>query len=209
MNIVRPILLSMFCCATGAFGETSRSAGMQVFDEIMSLGLTPINIITNASLEKHLIDEGQKKKALEQFCGVTKEHYRKYGWQDDPCGDLDWEMTMTSANGHPLIYKVFGEGDNTTLLLGGVHPDELTPIPLAFRFAHHLANTPSIYKGRGVRIIVAPLVNPDGFIRNTATRTNANGVDLNRNFLTFDWYDRAKPYWKDRAKRHPLRTPPG
>ena len=41
------------------------------------------------------------------------------------------------------------------------------------------------------RIIIAPLVNPDGFVRQNPTRTNANGVDPNRNFFTEDWHSKA------------------
>jgi len=31
-------------------------------------------------------------------------------------------------------------------------------------------------------IVIAPLLNPDGFLASSPTRVNANGVDLNRNF---------------------------
>jgi len=111
-----------------------------------------------------------------------------------------WQAEFKSNDGHPLIWASFGEGEETTLVLGGVHPDELTPIPVAFRFASHLAENPSLWSGQGVRVIVAPLVNPDGFLRKRATRTNTNGVDLNRNFFTADWYGRAKKWWQERRE---------
>ena len=36
-------------------------------------------------------------------------------------------------------------------------------------------------------IIVAPLINPDGFFSKPQKRTNGRGVDVNRNFPTKDW----------------------
>jgi len=36
-------------------------------------------------------------------------------------------------------------------------------------------------------IVIAPLVNPDGFLSRPQKRTNSGGVDVNRNFPTKDW----------------------
>ncbi|MGP8154830.1 MAG: M14 family zinc carboxypeptidase [Smithella sp.] len=35
-------------------------------------------------------------------------------------------------------------------------------------------------------IVIAPLLNSDGFLSTPSTRVNANGVDINRNFPTKD-----------------------
>jgi protein MpaA len=48
-------------------------------------------------------------------------------------------------------------------------------------------------------------VNPDGW--KAKTRTNANGVDLNRNFPTGDWESQAIGYWKKKTKSDPRRYP--
>jgi hypothetical protein len=52
---------------------------------------------------------------------------------------------------------------------------------------------------------VIPVTNPDGWKRNT--RTNAKGVDLNRNFPTKNWAKEALEYWKKRMKSDPRRYP--
>ena len=52
---------------------------------------------------------------------------------------------------------------------------------------------------------VVPVLNPDGLKRKT--RTNANGVDVNRNFPTKDWDAKAMDYWKKEAKQSPRRYP--
>src|SRR5690606_4260500 len=45
----------------------------------------------------------------------------------------------------------------------------------------------------------APMVNPDGFLRyRNGTRTNYNKVDLNRNFDTPEWNEKALKIWKER-----------
>lgn len=51
---------------------------------------------------------------------------------------------------------------------------------------------------------VVPVLNPDGVKRKT--RTNANKVDLNRNFPTKDWDDEAVKYWKHQGA-NPRRFP--
>lgn len=52
---------------------------------------------------------------------------------------------------------------------------------------------------------VVPVLNPDGL--NLKTRTNANKVDINRNFPTADWTDKAQHYWKIDNKANPRRFP--
>ncbi|MGE0630993.1 MAG: DUF2817 domain-containing protein [Pseudobdellovibrionaceae bacterium] len=52
---------------------------------------------------------------------------------------------------------------------------------------------------------VVPLLNPDGM--KLHTRTNKNGIDLNRNFPTKDWDELAVKSWKEVSKSHIRRFP--
>lgn len=52
---------------------------------------------------------------------------------------------------------------------------------------------------------VVPILNPDGVVQKT--RTNANKVDVNRNFPTKDWADTAISYWEEKTKSNPRRFP--
>ncbi len=52
---------------------------------------------------------------------------------------------------------------------------------------------------------VIPILNPDGWARKT--RTNAHGVDVNRNFPSKDWHDTALKFWKSQTKENSRRFP--
>lgn len=89
------------------------------------------------------------------------------------------------------------------LVIGGIHGDELSSASLVFHWIQHAQTTPA-----GLQWRFVPLMNPDGvFNEQRPTRTNANGVDLNRNFPTPGWEKEAPRYWVQRTKKDPRRYP--
>ena len=92
-----------------------------------------------------------------------------------------------SSGGRPLAYWVFGREGPTTLILGGMHGGENTPTRVCYQFIQWLETTPDAVAAG--RIVVAPLVDPDGF--ESGRRGNAHGVDLNRNYPARNWQSRG------------------
>lgn len=173
----------------------------------LGIGFAPIPIISARQLKNFIFDAQAGKSEISRMCAELGDAFKRFRWEKDPCGSVAWKAGLKSNDGRPLIYAEFGSGEETTLLLGGVHPDELTPIPIAFRFARLLQEKPELYEKLGIHVVIAPLVNPDGFLRIKGnpnampTRTNRLGVDLNRNFFTTDWYPRAKHWWEERRQK--------
>ncbi|MDZ7812164.1 MAG: M14 family zinc carboxypeptidase [Ideonella sp.] len=112
-----------------------------------------------------------------------------------------------SVRGIPLWYRdirpATGQTRLRVLVLGGIHGDEMASVNLVFNWLERSlkSNTAPIHWR------VVPLVNPDGLLRRPATRTNARGVDLNRNFPTADWSTHARSYWVSRTGKDPRRYP--
>jgi murein peptide amidase A len=97
---------------------------------------------------------------------------------------IPWVEIGRSVEGRP-IYKVeFGSGDDVTLFFSCFHGSERSTPRFAFEFADLLHKDPSLI-GEGKRIVLVPILNPDGFVR--GTRNNARDVDLNRNYPTSNW----------------------
>jgi hypothetical protein len=114
---------------------------------------------------------------------------------------------LTSVRGHALVYRDFQPPGPATpkrvLLLGGIHGDELSSIAVVFQWVELLkADRFQRYEWR-----VLPCANPDGVLASPATRINARGVDINRNFPSPDWATRAVGYWKRKARSDPRRYP--
>lgn len=195
-------------CALFLFSVTRSSFALIQTPIALERGFAKIKVVSEFDLSNYTVPKEQEQNAVKQFCSQIAQEFKRYSWTQAPCEGVNWQADLKSNNGYPLIYTSFGEGSNTTLVFGGVHPDELTPIHLAFRFARYLEANPSVYKGKGIRVIVAPLVNPDGFLKKKPTRTNSSDIDLNRNFLTPDWYRDALLSWT-KKKRTGRRYFPG
>lgn len=90
----------------------------------------------------------------------------------------------TSVDGRPITAYKFGSGPSVVLYVGATHGSELSSKYTLDSWVQHLESVaPSIPAHRS--IVVIPAINPDGVAR--ASRVNAHGVDLNRNFPANNW----------------------
>ncbi len=130
-------------------------------------------------------------KDFKDFASDLKRHFEKMGWNDLQPEKVDWVYYRKSLLKRPLIFASFGEeSKDVTIFMGGVHGNEKPSVYIMFRIAELLKENPDLYKNR--TIVIAPVVNPDGFFKAPQTRTNARGVDINRNFPTRDWRTNKK-----------------
>lgn len=96
--------------------------------------------------------------------------------------DIEWDTCGFSNEGRPIVLTEFGSGKETLIILGGFHGDEFSGVELVQRFADYLQmELPEL----PARVVIVPVVNPDGLLR--GTRVNARAVDVNRNFPTENW----------------------
>ncbi|MES0873043.1 M14 family murein peptide amidase A [Sinimarinibacterium thermocellulolyticum] len=113
-----------------------------------------------------------------------------------------------SREGLPLLYRDYPASSRRTtpqrvLMIGGIHGDELSSVSIVFNWMERLERS----RFQPLHWRVLPCANPDGLLRRPATRMNAAGVDLNRNFPTRDWSSQAMAYWERRTGRDPRRYP--
>jgi len=103
---------------------------------------------------------------------------------------IGWKVLGYSNDMNPVYYREFGSGSKTLLVIGGLHGDEPAATMSVIKFGEYLYEFPELLKNR---VVLIPCINPDGLIM--GTRTNANRIDINRNF--------PAPTWKAKyAKNH-------
>ena len=123
------------------------------------------------------------------------------------CLAFGFSPSGRSAAGAPILARDYG-GDSRQpvnariLLVGGTHGDEYSSVSVVFKWMAFLAHSTHAFQWR-----VAPLLNPDGLLRQKSTRTNANGVDLNRNLPTPNWLQESSHYWVNKTGSNPRRYP--
>lgn len=173
---------------------------------------------------KKLVEKAIKKKIetltfkntikVEKYCSKIDRYFNKYQWGKSNCDDYSWHHVRSSYLGNPIIWFVYGDESkkstakspkNTTLILCGVHGDEITPVKFCFDVLEDLKNNPGVLEDN--LVVIAPIVTPDSFMKKRPTRTNARGIDVNRNFPTKDWNTNAIKAWKRRYHSNKRRNP--
>lgn len=109
----------------------------------------------------------------------------------------------TSVKGVPIVHydRVGNDKEKKKILVFSlIHGDEKEAGTMVRYWMQRLSEIDPRNDWR-----IVPVLNPDGVDANT--RTNANHVDLNRNFPTEDWSREAEKYWKERTSSNPRRFP--
>ena len=162
---------------------------------------------------EHPLSDGLFKGSIQskeviKYCDKVDQKNYQYGWPQGECIRYDWIWVRKSFWGN-LIWVHFGEPESvaadTTIIFCGVHGDEITPMKFCYDVMNFISSLGQELKGN--RVIVAPLVTPDSYLKKYPTRTNARGVDVNRNFPTRDWDKDALRLWKSRYRRSKRRFP--
>lgn len=89
-----------------------------------------------------------------------------------------------SVNGQEIIGYSFGDINcfNKTLIIGGIHGNEAQSKEICTLYLKNIKDKPFLID---CYLLIIPALNPDGC--KAKTRTNARGVDLNRNFPSNSW----------------------
>ncbi len=90
------------------------------------------------------------------------------------------------------------------LFIGGIHGDEWAAVSLAYLWLQNLIRHQNQLKNHW---LVVPVANPDGLFKRPSTRTNARGVDINRNFPSPDWQTLALDWWQRYKRKNPRYYP--
>lgn len=117
-------------------------------------------------------------------------------------------VAVKSVMGRQIMLREFKPAQTNAprvLVVGGIHGDELTAVSVVFRWLELLQQPADDAPQFHWRVV--PLLNPDGLLAKPPSRVNARGVDLNRNFPTYNWSSEAPRYWKEGTKRDPRRFP--
>ena len=178
-----PLMFMMIACSTSANSVSSRAAKVQA------------------------VNSDEIQKDISSLCADLDKAFQKRKWGTNPCRGLPWKVGSTSVQGRPLMYLEFGNpsSKNVTLIFSMIHGDEITPLYFGFEIAAWAIE--NMKKHPDSLLVVAPLLNPDGFFTTPKTRTNAHGVDCNRNFRTQDWEQDALRSWKTKFKSEKRRFP--
>lgn len=147
-----------------------------------------------------------------EFTNVAKDcvtELKKFpgAWDDkiliQACEKAKVEALCVSAEGRAIYHyeKISTTpGAKKILVFSLIHGDE-TPAGTVGRY--WMERLEGIDPRNSWRVI--PILNPDGV--KYKTRTNANKIDINRNFPTKDWTTGAIDNWKRTTKSNPRRFP--
>ena len=189
--------------------ETESTADLDQSPDALA-SIAPVEAVeSEPSRESRQLEQQMRElEQVETLCQRISNKLASVSYRE--CASLEFKLSgHHSVQGTPLLVKEYpplGERKPQAriLVVGGTHGDELSSISIVFKWMHTLEKHHSgLFHWR-----INPVMNPDGALKKKHQRTNANGVDLNRNFTTPDAdADAALAYWRDRTKENARRYP--
>ena len=148
------------------------------------------------------------QELIEHECKRISAKLASVGYKE--CLDKKLQLSNgSSVKNAPILFKEYPpllerrKPIGRVFLIGGIHGDEYSSVSIVFKWMKTLDEHHSgLFHWQ-----IAPLVNPDGLLQEESQRTNANGVDLNRNFPTPNWEEEMEEYWIVKTNRDPRRYP--
>lgn len=143
---------------------------------------------------------------LKQKCIQSLQKYKSYFKEeslDKVCEQAQQREGCVSRDGESIFhvdYESKMKQSKKILVISLIHGDETAAGGLGRFWLERLSKLDARNSWR-----VIPVANPDGV--KAVTRTNANGIDLNRNFPTSDWDAEAQKYWEKGARKSPRKFP--
>jgi len=176
-------------------------------NEIPVASIAPLEPLTTSPRDKPSAT-AEAIESMESICQRISDKLASVGNRE--CTSLNMQHSgHRSVDGTPLLIKEYPplgqrQPQARILLVGGTHGDELASISIVFKWMHTLEEHHSgLFHWR-----VNPLMNPDGALQKKHSRTNADGVDLNRNFASPNGAaNAALDYWRDKTKENKRRYP--
>ena len=101
---------------------------------------------------------------------------------------FNWDILGYSSEERPILSAELGTGDKSICIWAGMHGDETTGLHIILELIELFHKKQLELEGFTLHII--PVINPDAYIRNT--RRNGMGVDMNRDFRSFQTVESAK-----------------
>jgi len=174
---------------------------------LVTLTLTVLGSILLLQMSSAFAETSKPTPRVDNECSRIGKKLSSVGYQECLSRQLQLSGSV-STQGAPILIKEYPplesrEPMGRILLVGGVHGDEYSSVSVTFKWLKTLDKYHSgLFHWR-----ISPLMNPDGLLKKKSTRTNANGVDLNRNFPTPDWMVKSKYYWEVTTSKNPRRYP--
>lgn len=191
-------ILSLAACTTPSVDSQNSPTQAAVVTTTTHSVITTTTLASQTATDKYIKIADYCEKSLSAFPGKHDAKALKKA-----CESVQILTGCESVQGSP-IYHYNQNGDAkkpaNILVFSLIHGDE-TPAGSVGRF--WMERLQGIVPRNNWRVV--PVLNPDGVAKKT--RTNANAVDVNRNFPTADWAEKAQAYWKRDSKSNPRRFP--
>ena len=100
----------------------------------------------------------------------------------------DWEIIGYSSEERPLLYTTLGHGPRSICIWAGMHGNETTGVFIILSLIELFQKKQIDLEGFTFHLL--PVANPDAYVR--YSRRNGLGIDLNRDFSSFQTIESAK-----------------
>src|SRR5690606_33872027 len=100
-TLLKSAMALLLACAIGLSAHSYAEIANWSYSSVLNRGFSSVPVVTAYNLADRKVAANDAQQLIKKFCADVGTQFKKYNWEQDPCGTLPWRADLKTDAGHP------------------------------------------------------------------------------------------------------------